>query len=422
MDNKDDVFFHISIHYPPALRWATLLLFAGGLAWRYVFTQANCWYCNKNTRVLCSWHKRFVCPNCEQYNGFDKDGGYDRVIEEQHREAPGAGNGGPPPQNGLCEPCNRNQEMRVRHLADFVPLREWDYDREVEHFEKQLEKSFGLCGACEALVKATIRQQNAWIFGNMLRSSGRVHRRIRRTVSPLAALLLLLSLGSWGCFWGLLPHAVPLPPDLQQAIGAVPPLLLLTALGFTVEALLGRSPNLLKLNNLLAWGVLGLTGAAPFTPSAALYRDTLQVFCSLYLSYAYGSACLTTPRQKKKRRRVVGDPTAATACHPQLPPQPQKLPPELNEHFNELNIGPPTAPKARPASPNPFGWDCGAGGDAHVVERPPRTLLSPSRLGHVTAYPDAPFVIGQMRTRYVSGFYGEGPYWTPVYTAKAHYF
>lgn len=57
------------------------------------------------------------------------------MIEEQHREAPGASNGAPAAPNGLCAPCNRNQEMRVRHLADFEPYRAEDYDREVEHFE-----------------------------------------------------------------------------------------------------------------------------------------------------------------------------------------------------------------------------------------------------------------------------------------------
>lgn len=212
----------------------------------------------------------------------------------------------------------------------------------------------------------------------------------------MAALLLLLSLGGWGCFWGLLP------PHLE-AVANVPPLLLLTSVGFLLEGGFGRSPNLLlTLNKLLAWGVLGLTGAASLPPSAALYRDTLQVFCSLYLGYAYGSACITTPRLKKKRRPV------AEAQSPQLaPPAP---PPELNEHFNGLNIG-PTPPKPRPVSPNPF-----AGYDAQMVERP---LLSPSRLDNVTPYPEGRFVIGQMRTRY---FYGESPYWTPVYTAKAHYF
>lgn len=36
--------------------------------------------------------------------------------------------------NGLCTYCNNNQQLKVRQLANFVPLNEKNYDVEVEHF------------------------------------------------------------------------------------------------------------------------------------------------------------------------------------------------------------------------------------------------------------------------------------------------
>lgn len=36
--------------------------------------------------------------------------------------------------NGLCEPCNRNQELKVQQLASFVPENEAYFDEEVCEF------------------------------------------------------------------------------------------------------------------------------------------------------------------------------------------------------------------------------------------------------------------------------------------------
>lgn len=38
------------------------------------------------------------------------------------------------PTNGLCEPCNRNQELKVQQLACFEPENEADFDEEIEEY------------------------------------------------------------------------------------------------------------------------------------------------------------------------------------------------------------------------------------------------------------------------------------------------
>lgn len=39
-----------------------------------------------------------------------------------------------PPTNGLCQPCNRNQELKMQQLATFEPENEAYFDEEVEDF------------------------------------------------------------------------------------------------------------------------------------------------------------------------------------------------------------------------------------------------------------------------------------------------
>lgn len=39
-----------------------------------------------------------------------------------------------PPQNGLCDPCNRNQELKVQQLASFEPENENYFDEEIQEY------------------------------------------------------------------------------------------------------------------------------------------------------------------------------------------------------------------------------------------------------------------------------------------------
>lgn len=36
------------------------------------------------------------------------------------------------PVNGLCQPCNRNQELKVQQLASFEPENEAYFDEEID--------------------------------------------------------------------------------------------------------------------------------------------------------------------------------------------------------------------------------------------------------------------------------------------------
>lgn len=38
------------------------------------------------------------------------------------------------PTNGLCEPCNRNQELKVQQMASFEPENEAYFDEEIQEY------------------------------------------------------------------------------------------------------------------------------------------------------------------------------------------------------------------------------------------------------------------------------------------------
>lgn len=96
----------------------------------------NCWFCNSWSKVLYANRNNFECPNCLQYNGFTKDGAYNRILLAQHDTSmTKTVSTTKPATNGLCTYCNNNQRMKVHQLANFVPLNENNYDVEIEHFK-----------------------------------------------------------------------------------------------------------------------------------------------------------------------------------------------------------------------------------------------------------------------------------------------
>uniref|UniRef100_T1I2E3 Ima1_N domain-containing protein n=1 Tax=Rhodnius prolixus TaxID=13249 RepID=T1I2E3_RHOPR len=101
----------------------------------------QCWFCHSKTKVDYRFANNWYCSNCDQYNGFTKDGDYNRLIDNHYEEklnftitSEGRTKDAWKPTNRLCEKCNRNQELKVQQLASFVPLNEKNYDIEIEHY------------------------------------------------------------------------------------------------------------------------------------------------------------------------------------------------------------------------------------------------------------------------------------------------
>ncbi|KAG7307418.1 hypothetical protein JYU34_007607 [Plutella xylostella] len=101
------------------------------LPWR-----VNCWFCNHNQWVKYPETNCWTCPKCEQYNGFTKDGDYNKQLfnhNDHNSKIPKVFRKSPP-KNGLCKMCNINQQLKVAQLANFVPMNERNYDNEIDSY------------------------------------------------------------------------------------------------------------------------------------------------------------------------------------------------------------------------------------------------------------------------------------------------
>ncbi|XP_050313316.1 transmembrane protein 201 isoform X2 [Anthonomus grandis grandis] len=178
----------------------------------------NCWFCNYNSKVPFSDRNSFICKSCKQYNGFNRDGSYNRVIEAQHDESlnrrflqftSSSSQFQRPflqrsPSNGLCDRCNHIQELRVQQLANFVPIR--DFDREIEHFQNEIEKAFRLCDGCN-LIAASLKYGDIFEGGRRTLPEERYHQEVeepqqlnmKRRRSPRRPTYILFSRKIQGC-------------------------------------------------------------------------------------------------------------------------------------------------------------------------------------------------------------------------------
>ena len=108
--------------------------------------RVNCWFCDTNSIVPYGNRNCWDCPHCDQYNGFDEDGNYNKDIPAQFSEGLNSLTGAasspdvsesqrqqrqPSVANSFCADCNRNQLIKIKQLAAFAPLNEDTFDEEV---------------------------------------------------------------------------------------------------------------------------------------------------------------------------------------------------------------------------------------------------------------------------------------------------
>ncbi|XP_050412162.1 transmembrane protein 201 [Patella vulgata] len=141
--------------------------------YRYGDRTVNCWFCNNKTVVPYGNVNCFDCPHCEQYNGFEKDGGYNKTIPAQFyedmnhvmtcqaKEYLGA-------TSTLCATCQQNQQLKIRQLSIFEPLIEENYDIEVEEYKTQLERNYKLCVECQTRVDNELAKQNKTLYKKLI--------------------------------------------------------------------------------------------------------------------------------------------------------------------------------------------------------------------------------------------------------------
>ncbi|XP_069774517.1 transmembrane protein 201 isoform X2 [Narcine bancroftii] len=138
--------------------------------------KVNCWFCSQDTTVPYGNRNCWDCPNCEQYNGFQENGDYNKPIPAQYMEhlnhmvtswaTPSQTSKIQQWPNGqilFCKKCNNNQPLKIKQLASFVPRDEDKYEEEIEVYKHHLEQTYKLCRPCQAAVEYYIKHQDRQI-------------------------------------------------------------------------------------------------------------------------------------------------------------------------------------------------------------------------------------------------------------------
>ncbi|KAI1285568.1 Transmembrane protein [Halotydeus destructor] len=112
-----------------------------------------CWFCSSKCKVQANNTNSWVCPACSQYNGFQKDGDYNKTISAFHEESLNPNvycRRGPmnSVSNGLCDSCNLNQQVLIKLVSEFEPFNDDNFEHEFKQYKKELENMYSLCSKC----------------------------------------------------------------------------------------------------------------------------------------------------------------------------------------------------------------------------------------------------------------------------------
>ncbi|KAM6173393.1 transmembrane protein 201 isoform 2-T2 [Erethizon dorsatum] len=172
-------------------------------------TMVNCWFCNQDTLVPYGNRNCWDCPHCEQYNGFQENGDYNKPIPAQYLEhlnhvvssMPSPHDPAQPQQWVssqvlLCRRCNHHQTTKIKQLAAFTPREEGKYDEEIEVYRHHLEQMYKLCRPCQVAVEYYIKHQNRQLRALLLshqfrrREADQAQVRSSAVKAPVQVILL----------------------------------------------------------------------------------------------------------------------------------------------------------------------------------------------------------------------------------------
>ncbi|KAM8754754.1 transmembrane protein 201 [Acanthopagrus schlegelii] len=215
-----EAFNQLLLEYPELMYsgvGATAVVAGGALIYKILtrkkptHANVNCWFCNQNTVVPYGNRNCWDCPNCDQYNGFQENGDYNKPIPAQYMEHLNHGVSGGLPSSEtpkalqfvncqmlLCRKCNTNQSVKIKQLASFIPRDDENYDEEIEAYKHHLEQTYKLCRPCQTAVEYYIKYQNRQLRTVLLNHQLRRSRESDKgfvkssysTSSPMGVILL----------------------------------------------------------------------------------------------------------------------------------------------------------------------------------------------------------------------------------------
>ncbi|XP_072763318.1 uncharacterized protein [Anoplolepis gracilipes] len=170
-DPEPFAFDSVSVLTPALLILVTCLTVFHRLKARWPVI-VNCWFCNENSKIWRQQLNWWLCPWCEQYNGFSKNGDYMYNIPEQYatlkmsqrycklveqndlRDIS---------KGHLCTNCNKQESLKLLELSNFEAKSEKRYNDELKSFKEYLEKRHPLCDNCKLTVQNVLSKQTLWL-------------------------------------------------------------------------------------------------------------------------------------------------------------------------------------------------------------------------------------------------------------------
>lgn len=136
---------------------------------RMMKSKVSCWFCNKESFVFIIYKNNWTCESCDQYNGFKKDGDYNKQIPEMQAENKQTYciNNTPKKSvestNLLCARCNASQEQKLKDLNKFEAKNEDNFDEEYRIYKSKLDHIHDLCRACKTKLNQHLTRQDLQI-------------------------------------------------------------------------------------------------------------------------------------------------------------------------------------------------------------------------------------------------------------------
>ncbi|XP_015435539.1 PREDICTED: uncharacterized protein LOC107191099 [Dufourea novaeangliae] len=135
--------------------------------------KVNCWFCNDNSKICRQQLNWWLCPHCEQYNGFSKNGDYAYSIPEQYKISSNNSKRycsvGQDVEveklstSSLCNHCITNETLKISRLSNYIPINDKNYEQEVKQFKESLEQEYPLCVNCKNTVYNVLYKQALWL-------------------------------------------------------------------------------------------------------------------------------------------------------------------------------------------------------------------------------------------------------------------
>lgn len=243
-----EAFNQLLLEYPELMYsgvGATAFVAGGALIYKIAtrkkptHANVNCWFCNENTVVPYGNRNCWDCPNCDQYNGFQENGDYNKPIPAQYKEHLNHGVSASIPSSEspktlqwvncqmlLCRKCNNNQSLKIKQLASFIPRDDENYDEEIEAYKHHLEQTYKLCRPCQTAVEYYIKYQNRQLrtvlLNHQLRRSHELDKGFVKSSSAASSpmgVILLRILAFLICAFLAATHFCGLPDQVSSPTG-----------------------------------------------------------------------------------------------------------------------------------------------------------------------------------------------------------